>query len=242
MNVLFLRGLTRETRHWRGLPEKYQAKYPEHKVTSIDLPGAGEFYHMTSPANLDEYVEFLRAECKRRNLGGKLGLIGISMGGMIALRWGELYPDEVEKIYVINTSARNLSSAAERFNLKELKTLFKIFTTKDLYQKEEMTLKLTTEEFKITSDVVNDFVSIQKNSPVSKRSGINQLWAASRFKITSAPSVPVIVVSGLKDRLVAASCSKKLAELIKAPLITHPTAGHDLPLDAPDWLLSELRL
>lgn len=242
MNVLFIRGLTRETRHWRGLPEKYQTKYPEHKVYSIDLPGAGEFCEMTSPRKLDDYVEFLRKEIQSRSILGKVVLIGISMGGMIGLRFAELYPEEIEKVFVINASAGNLSSYSERFNLKELKTLLKIFTTKDLPLKEEMTLKLTTEHFKVTKDVVDEFVAIQHSAPVKPLSGINQLWAASRFKITKPLSVPVVIISGLKDRLVAPKCPKKLSEILKAKLVTHPSAGHDLPLDEPDWLLSELRL
>ncbi|MGZ3790392.1 MAG: alpha/beta fold hydrolase, partial [Bacteriovorax sp.] len=168
--------------------------------------------------------------------------IGISMGGMIALRWAEKYPEEVEKVFVINASAGNLSGKAERFNLKEVKTLFNIFSTKNIYKKEELTLKLTTENFVVTKEVIEEFIAIQKSAPVKRTSGINQLWAASKFTIKKPLAVPVVILSGLKDRLVSPVCSEKLSKLLGAKLVVHPHAGHDLPLDDPDWLLSELRL
>ena len=42
------------------------------------------------------------------------------------------------------------------------------------------------------------------------------------------------------DRLVSPRCSQRLAAAWKVPLALHPSAGHDLPLDDPDWLLAQL--
>jgi pimeloyl-ACP methyl ester carboxylesterase len=242
MNALFIRGLTRESRHWRGLEKKFQVKNPEVLVHSIDLPGAGAFYQLTSPSNLDEYIFFLREKLIPVKKVGPTSLIGISMGGMIALRWAELFPAEVKKVFVINASASNLSSRAERFNLSEIKKLLGILLSDDPHLKEERILKLTTEKFAISKEVLEEFATIQKSCPVSFRSSMNQLWAASTFKIDHPLEIPVVVISALKDRLVSHKCSKILAETIGAVLVTHPDAGHDLPLDDPDWLLSELRL
>jgi hypothetical protein len=45
---------------------------------------------------------------------------------------------------------------------------------------------------------------------------------------------------GAGDRLAHPTCSGRLAEALAAPLVVHPTAGHELPLDDPDWLLAQL--
>ena len=242
MNVLFIRGLTRESRHWRGFEKKFQLENPTHHIYSIDVPGAGEFNHLTSSRKIDDYVHFLRLKLEEKYTEGPAVLIGISMGGMIALRWGELYPSEVEKVFVINTSASNLSKKSERFNLMEFKTILSILISRNLKKKEALTLKLTTNKFIITDDVLEEFVLIQKTRPVSLKSGLNQLWAASKFTIHHPLKIPLKIISSLKDNLVAPICSQELAEKLKAEIVTHPDAGHDLPLDDPDWLLSVLRL
>lgn len=239
MNVLFIRGLTRESRHWGGFEQKFQKKYPEAKVFSIDLPGAGTYFEQTSPSNLDDYVFFLREK-----LGPNIPVvcIGISMGGMIALRWAELFPDEINKVFAINSSAKNLSSASERFNLSEYKKILGIFLSVDPRLKEERILALSTEMLKISDNLLDQFGSFQKTNPVSLRSSINQLWAASTFSIDHPLKCEVVIISGARDRLVSKNCSKALSVALGARLIVHPEAGHDLPLDDPDWLLSELRL
>jgi pimeloyl-ACP methyl ester carboxylesterase len=242
MNALFIRGLTRESRHWHGLEKKFQLENPQVLVHSIDLPGAGAFYQLTSPTNLDEYVFFLREKLKGVKNSGATSLIGISMGGMIALRWAQLFPAELNKIFVINTSAGNLSGLTERFNLGEYKKLLGILLSVDPLLKEERILKLTTEKLAISKDILDQFSAIQTSCPVNFRSSFNQLWAASTFKIDHPLNIPTVVISALKDRLTSYKCSKILADTIGAELITHPDAGHDLPLDDPDWLLSVLRL
>jgi pimeloyl-ACP methyl ester carboxylesterase len=44
------------------------------------------------------------------------------------------------------------------------------------------------------------------------------------------------VIWSEKDRLVSSHCSQNIAKKFDASCFTHPTAGHDLPLDEPEWL------
>jgi pimeloyl-[acyl-carrier protein] methyl ester esterase len=235
VKALFLRGLTREIRHWNGFPERFEKKTGI-PVISMDLPGAGTHAHLTSPRKIEGYIEFLRAQITP---GEKILLVGISMGGMIALKWAELYPDEVHSVYAINCSCKNLSKSKERFNLSKWKTILKILLTSDIQMKERLTLEITTNllssaEFEV---ITQNFMRIQQKAPVSKMSAINQLLAARGFQIHGPINVPVTIITGSGDQLVDTQCSLKLAELLKAKLEVHPYAGHDLALDDPSWLL-----
>lgn len=238
MRALFLRGLTREIRHWDGLPEKFQS-LTNIPVITLDLPGAGVNAHLTSPKNINEYVEFLRQHMPQ---GGPIVLIGISMGGMIALRWAEMYPLEIQSVFMINSSAKNLSKASERFNLGHWPTLLKILMSRFHQNKEKLILDITAN--KLSSErrleLSHKFEKIQLEYPVSNLSKLNQILAARAFQVVNKVTVPVHIIYSLGDRLVDPSCSKKLTDVLKAKTHIHPDAGHDLPLDDPQWLLSVL--
>src|SRR5690554_4657129 len=68
---------------------------------------------------------------------------------------------------------------------------------------------------------------------------MRQLTAASTFKPTSPPpAMPTLILTSLADRLVDWRCSQALAQHWQCPLVCHENAGHDLPLDDPDWSFS----
>ena len=236
MRALFLRGLTREIRHWNGFPEMLKEKTGA-EVLTLDLPGSGINHHQVSPKEINLYIEALR---KQVGPGSPIVLIGISMGGMIALRWAELYPQEIHSVFAINTSAKNITGPAKRFNPGLWKSILKIITTAQVSQKEKEILNITTNKLSESkkAEILNLFVRIQKESPVSLISSINQLLAARKFVIYSPLKVPTTLIYSLGDRLVSPKCSIDLARLLKADLEVHPDAGHDLPLDDPQWLLS----
>ena len=84
-------------------------------------------------------------------------------------------------------------------------------------------------------------LSCRLRHPVSTRNALRQLWAAASFSAPKAPpSMPTLILCGLGDHLVDPRCSAALAAHWGCPLATHPTAGHDLPLDAADWVLTQL--
>lgn len=50
----------------------------------------------------------------------------------------------------------------------------------------------------------------------------------------------MLLIASEQDRLVNVACSKTLASRWQIPLSLHPDAGHDLPLDDPDWLYEQI--
>ena len=66
--------------------------------------------------------------------------------------------------------------------------------------------------------------------------------AASRYRLSrELPPVPVLVLGSAKDRLVDPNCSIQLARQANLPLKMHPDAGHDLPLDDPQWVVKSIK-
>jgi hypothetical protein len=66
---------------------------------------------------------------------------------------------------------------------------------------------------------------------------VRQLAAALRFRIPrGGHRANLLVVASASDRLVDPACSVLLARRWKVPLRVHPSAGHELALDDPEWL------
>src|ERR1700722_4408633 len=83
---VLLRGWTREKRNWQNFPELLSQTTGE-RVLAIDLPGAGSETSRSSPLRIHEIVEDVRSRFLREAPSKKAFVVGISMGGMIALDW-----------------------------------------------------------------------------------------------------------------------------------------------------------
>ena len=85
-------------------------------------------------------------------------------------------------------------------------------------------------------DVIDDWTRIAQVRPVSGLNVARQLLAAALFRARAAPRMPLLLVAARADRLVSHRCSEAMARAWWLPLLQHPWAGHDLPLDDPQWL------
>ena len=77
---------------------------------------------------------------------------------------------------------------------------------------------------------------------VSGANALRQLLAAARYRSPSErPATPLLLLGSTNDQLVNIACSRAIAECWSAPLVEHPTAGHDLPLDDASWVATQIR-
>ncbi|MDO8894795.1 MAG: alpha/beta hydrolase [Nitrosomonas sp.] len=231
-HFVLIRGLLREARHWGEFTGSLQQQFPHATISTPDIPGNGQMHQATSPKTIAEMTEALR---EKINANQPLRLIALSMGGMIAMDWMTRYPDEVEAAVLINTSARPLSPFYHRLRwtvyLQVLKMIFDSAT-----QKEADILGLTSNHHSNDRKLLESWQQWQQQNPVSKASARNQFLAAAKFSVTDKPQQPLLVVTSRADRLVDYRCSLKLAETWQTSYMQHETAGHDLPLDEPEWL------
>lgn len=240
-HFFLFRGLIREARHWGEFPELLAAAHPGCKVTSIDIPGAGEYFKSPSPLSMKKMVEEMRRVfLEKRNDNDECILIAISLGGMIAAQWLKLFPEDFQKAILINTSYGGISGAFERLKFGALLHILKVPTLKGR-AKEAHILRLVSNHKNMFDKTLNLWEGIQKERPVSLANTIRQLTAAGFFRIGNwKPSLPVLVLASPQDRMVSVNCSRAIAERWQAPIIEHPTAGHDLSADDPKWLVSEI--
>ncbi|MCB0350638.1 MAG: alpha/beta hydrolase [Bdellovibrionales bacterium] len=247
MEWLLLRGLAREKKHWFDFPEKLQAL--NHRVHMIDLPGVGDENWTSPPLKISGYTDFLREKylkehrtsaSQNNGVEKKFGLIGISFGGMIAMDWVSRYPGDFEKLVLINASAQDLSPMSQRISAFGIYCLARAAAAKTVEQEEHAILKMVSNLKAKDAQVLKANVDIAKNKRISKITIAKQIATATQFKSPDSLSAQVLVLNSLKDRMVDSRCSKSLADKYSAQIKFHPTAGHDLTLDDPEWAAAHI--
>ncbi|UTV30244.1 alpha/beta fold hydrolase [Photobacterium atrarenae] len=238
--LVLLRGLLREQRHWGAFYTLLCQQYPERAVICLDLAGNGKRYQAQSPANIREMVHDLRVQLRLQDtVIDEIDLIAISMGGMIALEWMTCYPDEIHSVVLINTSVRPYSPFYHRLNWRQLPRIVRaLFSSPEI---QETTIMHLTSNFPQQHQaVLEQWIAWRAQCPVSRANAIVQLAAAARYRARYSPTKPTLLLASHQDQLVDVRCSQALATRWQVPLLLHPSAGHDLPLDDPHWLLDQI--
>jgi len=236
---VLLRGLTRASAHWSGFVEEFEAALPA-RVLALDLPGNGSLWQQRSPATVAGMVAHCRAQLLQQGITQPVCVLAMSLGGMVAAEWAARYPGEVGELVLINTSMRPFSPFWQRLRPSALaRLLMLVVRHADASAWERELLQLTAQHPR--HDVLASWCDERLQRTVSAANALRQLLAAARYKASlQAPAVPTVVLSGAGDQLVSPECSRALAHAWQVPLQVHPSAGHDLTLDAGQWVLQQV--
>ena len=237
--VLLIRGLSREQRHW-GAFRPMLASRITNPVLSFDFAGCGQLYQQRSPCNISALRQSVRQQWQQQpDIGSKVHLVALSLGGMLAIDWAAQFGHEVASVSLINSSAGGLSPFYQRLRWQNYPLIMRSLVS-SAAQRERFVLKLSSARAKVQQDLIPAWQLWQQQRPVSKANALRQLFAASRFRLPAKLNCPVLVLSSLGDTLVDPNCSAALAAYFGAEHQQHPWAGHDLALDDPDWLCQQL--
>lgn len=239
---LLLRGLAREARHW-GRFTDVLAEVTHDTVHCLDLPGAGTEANTPCPTSMRGLSEDLRRRWLplRATHPGQWSLLGISLGGMVSMQWCSDHPQDFSRVVLVNTSAANIGLPWERMDWHVLRQLPHALREPDPVARERLILSFTSRLATDLDSVAHRYADYSRERPMRRRNVLRQLIAASAFRAPERLSLPTLVVSGAHDPLARPVCAQRLARRLAAPLREHPTAGHDLGLDAPEWLATVAR-
>jgi pimeloyl-ACP methyl ester carboxylesterase len=242
MNWLLLRGLAREQRHWGRFPALLGAQLPGDRVFCIDLPGTGTEHRRKSPASIaaitaDTRARFLALQAQHP---GPWRLLGVSLGGMVAMHWCATWPGDFAAVVLINTSAADVSVPWRRMRLAVLPHVVRALVSRDEVARSLRVLRITARLVADPEPVAREWARIQVDAPVSRANILRQLFAASRFRAPKHLTPQVLVIAAAADPLCDPDCPRRLSGRFHAPLLTHPKAGHDLALDDPEWLAGQV--
>ncbi len=246
--IVLIRGLAREARHWGTFTDDLKGAYDElgidARVETIDLPGCGRHSEMHARLTIDQTADFAREKLKEILVReGEKGLkpadhrrlVAISLGGMVSASWLSRYPTDFHSGVLINSSFRGVSKVYERLQWKSWWRVPFILKNRDIAKREASILEWVSNDESKRRGALPLWISIQETRPVSTMNLGIQLAAAAQFLAPPRIGVPLLVLASRNDRMVNSSCSEALARQYNAQIEIHPTAGHDLSLDAGPW-------
>lgn len=234
---LLLRGWARETRHWGAFPQQLAAELGARAIAA-DLPGNGRLHRQRSPMSVAAIAEEVRQAVALKE---KLYLLGLSLGGMVAIEWAIRHRAEVAGCVLVNTSLRPFSAFHERLRPKTYGTLVRVALFERRARAREAAILRLTSAGAPSAELVSEWARYAEEEPVSGPNVLRQLVAAARYRAPeSPPEAPILVLASRQDRLVDVRCSIALANRWNAPLAVHESAGHDLALDDPRWLAARV--
>ena len=236
---ILLRGWTREKRHWEDFPEHLAAFVPGIDVVALDLPGAGRLHARKSPSSIPRIVGEVRGELGLRVPRSRLSFLGLSLGGMVAMEWARSHPEEVERLVLVNTSARPYCHMTRRLRPSNYATIVRLMLAAPGPRRESGILQLTTTQPPDPARVARWEVWARQ-LPVSRVNALRQLAAATAYRAPPSAPCATLVLASAGDRLVDPRCSRDLARGWNAPFAMHPSAGHDLPLDDGPWVAAQI--
>jgi pimeloyl-ACP methyl ester carboxylesterase len=238
---IFLRGLARESRHWGTFPQEFEKQLPGSKVICLDLPGAGIHSNLNSPLSMAGVVRFLRDQLQSQRTDQPTFLFSISLGSMVAAEWLTLFPEDFSGAVLINTSFKGWSPFYKRLSPKAYLHLVRIILSRNALSREAEVLKMVSNRPELHPELAQEWSKIFTSRPMTLNNSLRQLALAAFYgPPRTIPQVPVLILNSLSDQMVDPSCSERVAKKWSAPLRRHPSAGHELLVDEPDWAIQSI--
>jgi pimeloyl-ACP methyl ester carboxylesterase len=225
--VVFLHGGGLSSRMWQPVIERL----PELHCLAPDLPEHGQSLTI-APFDLDDAARRVAELIRQRLPGQKVVLVGLSLGGAVALNVARLAPDVARRMLVSGTSAR-LSKFLGQLSLSSL-WMLRFYKPEDLAKSSAKQWGIPEQYLPLFHDDLIHSTSVDFN-----RTLIENLM---RQQLPETLTCPLLVTVGAKETLPAKQAAQKLTRLYPSAVgRLVPGLGHVWALQNPDLFAATVK-
>jgi pimeloyl-ACP methyl ester carboxylesterase len=123
--VVLLHGFLENQRMWQDLVPEWSKK---NRIITIDLLGHGETECLGYVHSMEDNAEVVQSVLSKLRIR-KAVFVGHSMGGYVALAYGELYPENVRGLVLLNSTSKADSEERKANRDRAIKAVKKDYTT-----------------------------------------------------------------------------------------------------------------
>lgn len=235
--VLLVHGYPLSGRLWDGVAARLEDDY---RLIIPDLRGHGASEAAAS-ASMEEQARDLMAVLDAAGVDGPVVLVGMSMGGYVALAFCRLFPERVRALALVNSRAAADPADAAEGRRSTADRVLEGGAKEVAAVAESMVEKLFADS---TSSVQREEwrVRMAATEPMGMAAALRGM--ADRPDCTALlreMTQPVLVVGGEEDAITPADGAREMAEDAGATLEIISGAGHITPVEKPDEVAEALR-
>ncbi|MHA7134652.1 alpha/beta fold hydrolase [Oerskovia turbata] len=235
--VLLVHGFPFDHRMWRDVAEALPNGVT---VLAVDLPGAGQSPHGAEPASIeaaaDGVVDAARAAGVQRAV-----VVGMSMGGYVALAVAERHPEFTAALGLVDTKSTADTDEARANRLRIADAVINSATVDAVLGMPGALLGATSKTTRPTLTArLEEWIRSQRPDGVA---WAQRAMAArpDRTSVLAGFGGPVAVVVGEEDTLTPVEASEHMVVAAReAALVVVPGAGHMAAVEEPDAVAAAL--
>jgi pimeloyl-ACP methyl ester carboxylesterase len=240
MPIVFFHGMGASIYSWRFQIPAFKT---QQRVLALDLLGFGQSdKNIEVPYDLDgqtaRLMDFIRAKGIK-----ECHLVGCSMGGAFALWLSYLYPEVFRRVVVLAPAAVPQLVPLARMDLARLAPIARHFVSPNTIRL-FLTHGLAKHATLLDEEMIDTYYGPYRdpNAVICFLKSALALKDPRVFDCLDKRSTPTLILWGKNDRVVRRSIMQKIQD--QAPntiLVTHPSGGHHLMEDEPDWVNEQIR-
>jgi len=230
--IVLLAGIGHSAKHWLNFVPSLAAE--GFRVVAPDNPGIGLSSPLPWGASIDDMADEVIKLLDQLGVE-KFTVVGLSLGGMIAIALASKNPERVRRLVVINSSVGDYF-----FPRLQPKAVLDFLTTRGKTERmvkkaQKYLLGCSDEELK--KEVVCKWQEIDEAQPVAPRTVYVQTLAAARFFIKKRAKkivCPCLILFGANDHFVSCRHSFFIHRKIKNSILQSVgDAGHVMTAECP---------
>jgi hypothetical protein len=238
MAWIWFNGLAREAGHWGGLPAKAERQLDE-KVITFDLSSAPANKLSSSKPQTNDAIQAFATQIPRTH---SLKLLAVDSSASMALQYAATEP-RVKRVVLVNPLSRD-DLVHLRVKWLQMARFFACFrANRDSLAAQHRALSLLSNSQDRCRQLASIWAEIQNRRPVSMAHCWLELKRSLRQRMP-APSqllhCQIEVLVSRADAIISPKSGQHLARYYSSPLVLNLTAGHDIAVDDPHWLLHQL--
>lgn len=240
-DLILIHGIGANLLCWRQI---YKPLTKFYRVTALDLAGFG---HSSKPTDanydLDAQTERLAHFLSALEIN-KCSVMGCSLGGALALWLARTKPELVQKVIALAPAAHHKIIKIDTNRLWVLVHILKRLIVTPYFIK-RILKRVLAKNKNLELDTIIDYYAPYHRSP----SAVITFWKS--FDLLRDPRLPnelasveqpVLILHGLKDRMVKKGFIENLTQIIpNSQLIYNSDGGHHLMNDEPQFVIDETK-
>lgn len=228
--LLLIHGFPFDHRMWKPQIEFFSERF---RVIAPDLQGFGKSPVTQENIFIDHFAEDLKSLVDDLKCG-PVHLCGFSMGGYVAMRFIDIYPDLCFSLSLVNTRAEadDNNSKFKRFQqCKQIQSgKFETFV------ENHIKAVFTNKTLQANTDSVNQIreIALSQDPKSATRTLLAMAARMDSCESLKKIKVPTFIIAGEEDSIVPLQYSKRIQEHIQGAKVTViPDAAHMVNLENP---------